>query len=158
MQVASVLVSESQLGSCLNHALKNQHRADFALLLSLLSSDVGKIDTFEFKSNNKSAIQQQLGLAGKPKLMVNLSQASYFSENGHYFPYGNTDYQLQQALNPEPLLIGGTASADMLITLENCDLATRSRFYGDKTNLECTMSCVDQLLEQLHHHNASQYE
>lgn len=52
MNVASLLTSEIELGQQLNHCVKAGERAEFALLLAMLSKDVTEQSQFQFQHHH----------------------------------------------------------------------------------------------------------
>lgn len=52
MNVASLLTSEIELGQQLNHCVKAGERAEFALLLAMLSKDVTEQSQFQFEQHD----------------------------------------------------------------------------------------------------------
>jgi len=54
MQVASLVTSELQLGQQINRSVETGERANFALLLALLSEDVAEQDQFHFEQGDNA--------------------------------------------------------------------------------------------------------
>ncbi len=59
------LINETQLGSRLNQSVTRGHRADFSLLLAMLSPDIREhapLDTLEIPDNSEAALRTQFDL------------------------------------------------------------------------------------------------
>lgn len=101
------LVDELQLGNRLNDDIQNHNRADFDLLLSLISQDV--LD-FPFYQDEKEQVKDE-DLRAKfqlPKSMEKYAKAQDFENSANLSELLQTQGQrslfLNQCLNPEPLV------------------------------------------------------
>ncbi|WP_076413821.1 VC2046/SO_2500 family protein [Shewanella sp. UCD-KL12] len=136
MRPGSILINESQLGSRLNHAVDSERRGEFALLLSLLSTDARDMAQFQLEKgqlDEDSQLRAKFELPKAETLINDLSRESNPVNHSESFRHGGVKaFQLQQALSPEALVVRGTESAQMQKVLTNCDLITRERYQSAK--------------------------
>ena len=105
----NLLVDEQQLGGRLNQALQRQDRADFALLLAMLSPDVTDAPLFnppEKQQEPEVDLRRRFGLMPAPRLYAEARDfARAASEAGTVQrKQGMSDVRLSQCLAPEPLV------------------------------------------------------
>ncbi|MGP1721273.1 VC2046/SO_2500 family protein [Shewanella frigidimarina] len=153
MQIESTLVNELQIGSRLNVAIENNRRGEFGLLLAMLSIDAR--DMAQFQLDNDLDITQKLRQrfsVPQPQLLVDdISVHPDTIDNAMIFQQqGARQFQLQQALTPEALVIRGSQSDTMVEVLSNCDYLTKNKAinaYQQHTPLE-DMHFLEQLSTQ----------
>lgn len=152
MQIDVPLVNEAQIGIRLNAAIEHNRRGEFALLLSLLSVDARDMAQFQWQKDLDTAqkLQQQFELPPKQPLLADLSLFEPVVDNSQVFiTQGARAFQLQQALQPEALVIRGAEPTAMAEALSNCDLTTQLRQRGRLTSPQIElMHFADQLAIQ----------
>lgn len=134
MRPSAILINESQLGTRLNHAIDNDRRGEFALLLALLSSDARDMAQFHIQDDAidpEIALRAKFDLPDKQVLINDLTVQSQPRDNSIAFVQGGTRaFQLFEALSPEALVIRGDKSSSMQKVLANCDYLTRQKYNG----------------------------
>ncbi|MCL1073171.1 VC2046/SO_2500 family protein [Shewanella dokdonensis] len=133
MQSKPILLNELQLGTRLNHAIEENARGDFGLLLSMLSQDARDWPQFHLQDTLavETQLRQQFELPPSQSLVGDLSQQS-LADNAHYYlTDGPETFRLAEAMHPEPLVIRGKCSINTSEVLENCSLLERRRFAGE---------------------------
>ncbi len=103
----TVLISELQFGSNLNHAMEAGRRADFALMMSLLSSDLRETAPVEEANEKKlteDLLRQRLQLAEAQLLRSNEESYSRAASQAHQFHNGGiASAKLQHSLAPDAI-------------------------------------------------------
>ncbi|TCN80843.1 VC2046/SO_2500 family protein [Shewanella fodinae] len=133
MQSKPILLNELQLGTRLNHAVEENARGDFGLLLSMLSQDARDWPQFHLQDTlaTDERLRQQFELPKPQPLLGDLSQQA-LTDNAHYFLNdGPETFRLAEVLRPEPLVSRGKWSLDTTEVLENCSLLGQRRFNGE---------------------------
>ncbi|MEC4725252.1 hypothetical protein HWQ46_06755 [Shewanella sp. D64] len=155
MRPSAVLINESQLGTRLNHAIDNDRRGEFALLLALLSSDARDMAQFQLQGDAidpEIALRAKFELPEKQVLVNDLTVQPLPRDNSIVFVQnGARAFQLLEALSPEALVIRGNKSASMQKVLANCDYLTRQKYNGTaKSEIYDSLNShfVDQLDQQ----------
>jgi hypothetical protein len=153
MQIESTLVNELQIGSRLNVAIENNRRGEFGLLLAMLSVDARDMAQFQLDNDVESTqkLRQQFSVPQPQLLVDDISIHPDTIDNAMLFQQqGARQFQLQQALTPEALVIRGAQSDAMVEVLSNCDYLTKHKAinaYQQHTPLE-DMHFLDQLSTQ----------
>ncbi len=119
----TILTDELQLGNRLNLAVKQGNRAEFSLLLSMLTADVLDFPEFALKEPQvtipaEQNLRSEFSLRGPEVLRgkgISPEKAKAMSEQAHQL--NMTAIRFEQAVNPEPLCneqaLGGV-DADVL--------------------------------------------
>ncbi|MGI1998930.1 VC2046/SO_2500 family protein [Shewanella frigidimarina] len=153
MQIESTLVNELQIGSRLNVAIENNRRGEFGLLLAMLSIDARDMAQFQLDNELESTqkLRQRFSVPQPQLLVDDISVHPDTIDNAMIFQQqGARQFQLQQALTPEALVIRGSQSDSMVEVLSNCDYLTKNKAinaYQQHTPLE-DMHFLDQLSTQ----------
>ncbi len=153
MQIESTLVNELQIGSRLNVAIENNRRGEFGLLLAMLSIDARDMAQFQLDNDVESTqkLRQRFSVPQPQLLVDDISVHPDTIDNAMIFQQqGARQFQLQQALTPEALVIRGSQSDSMVEVLSNCDYLTKNKAinaYQQHTPLE-DMHFLDQLSTQ----------
>ena len=153
MQIESTLVNELQIGNRLNVAIEHNRRGEFGLLLAMLSVDARDMAQFQFDADVESTQKLRNHFSvPQPQLLVDdISIHPDTIDNAIVFQQqGPTQFQLQQALTPEALVIRGSQPDAMIEVLNNCDYLTKNKAlnaYQQHTPLE-DMHFLDQLSTQ----------
>jgi len=153
MQIESTLVNELQIGSRLNVAIENNRRGEFGLLLAMLSIDARDMAQFQLDNDVESTqkLRQRFSVPQPQLLVDDISVHPDTIDNAMIFQQqGARQFQLQQALTPEALVIRGSQSDSMVEVLSNCDYLTKNKAinaYQQHTPLE-DMHFLEQLSTQ----------
>ncbi|RPA59149.1 queD-like protein [Shewanella frigidimarina] len=153
MQIESTLVNELQIGSRLNVAIENNRRGEFGLLLAMLSIDARDMAQFQLDNDVDSTqkLRQRFSVPQPQLLVDDISVHPDTIDNAMIFQeQGARQFQLQQALTPEALVIRGSQSDSMVEVLSNCDYLTKNKAinaYQQHTPLE-DMHFLEQLSTQ----------
>ncbi|MGI2108922.1 VC2046/SO_2500 family protein [Shewanella frigidimarina] len=153
MQIESTLVNELQIGSRLNVAIENNRRGEFGLLLAMLSIDARDMAQFQLDNDLESTqkLRQRFSVPQPQLLVDDISVHPDTIDNAMIFQQqGARQFQLQQALTPEALVIRGSQSDSMVEVLSNCDYLTKNKAinaYQQHTPLE-DMHFLEQLSTQ----------
>ncbi|GGP76709.1 VC2046/SO_2500 family protein [Shewanella ulleungensis] len=152
MQIESTLVNELQIGSRLNGAVEHNRRGEFGLLLAMLSADARDMAQFQLDVdlNVEQKLRKQFSLPPAERLIDDVSSDIFVTDNAPLFQQGARQFQLQQALTPEALVIRGSQSDAMVEVLSNCDELTKRKainLYQQHDVIE-DMHFIDQLATQ----------
>ncbi|MGX9461662.1 VC2046/SO_2500 family protein [Shewanella sp. A14] len=153
MQIESTLVNELQIGNRLNVAIEHNRRGEFGLLLAMLSVDARDMAQFQLDNDIESTqkLRKQFSLPNPQLLVDDISVHPDTTDNADIFRlHGARQFQLQQALTPEALVIRGAQPDSMVEVLSNCDYLTKSKAinaYKQHTPIE-DMHFLDQLSTQ----------
>ncbi|MBR9727257.1 VC2046/SO_2500 family protein [Shewanella intestini] len=123
MQSAFPLINELQLGSRLNQDIREDRRGDFGLILAMLSEDARDMAQFSVEAHLSAdeKLTKQLQLPPAKPLLHDLSQAQEVVDHAQAFQtHGQAQFNLEQALRPEPVVIRGMYDQDMQLCLSNC--------------------------------------
>ncbi|MDO6446823.1 VC2046/SO_2500 family protein [Colwellia sp. 1_MG-2023] len=107
----NLLVEELQLGEQLNHCVHSERRADFALMLSMLTDDVLAHSQFKLPHTDNSpaktsedTLRKTFELPKKQRLALeNMEQINEFSQAKLIEQQQLSTLHLTQALTPQPL-------------------------------------------------------
>lgn len=152
MQIESTLVNELQIGSRLNVAVEHNRRGEFGLLLAMLSADARDMAQFQLDIdlNVEQKLRKQFSLPPAQRFVDDVSSDVHVTDNAPLFQQGARQFQLQQALTPEALVIRGAQSDAMVEVLSNCDELTKRKainVYQQQDIIE-DMHFIDQLATQ----------
>ncbi|MGB6136307.1 MAG: VC2046/SO_2500 family protein [Shewanella sp.] len=153
MQIESTLVNELQIGGRLNGAIEQNRRGEFGLLLAMLSADARDMAQFQLDKdlNVDQKLRKQFSLPPAQPLVVDVTSDIHVIDNAPLFQQqGARQFQLQQALTPEAIVIRGPQPDAMVEVLSNCDELTKRKAlnrYQQHTVIE-DMHFVDQLATQ----------
>ncbi|NRD73673.1 hypothetical protein HQQ94_10540 [Shewanella sp. VB17] len=132
MRTSTILINESQLGTRLNHAIDQDRRGEFALLLAFLSADARDMAQFHLSHDAidpNLALRAKFELPEKQDLINDVTVQSSPRDNSSTFVKGGIRaFQLMQALSPEALVIRGDKPMLMQKVLANCDILTRQKY------------------------------
>lgn len=109
MQALHPLIHEQQLGNKLNHCVIEQRRADFALMLSMLTNDVREISEFQLEEQSTEGSQEidwrkYFNLPKEQSLALSsLEQIDRFNQVNLIDGHREVDLRLQDALKSKPL-------------------------------------------------------
>tara|TARA_R110001583_G_scaffold183828_2_gene342687 strand:- start:3186 stop:3683 length:498 start_codon:yes stop_codon:yes gene_type:complete len=153
MQIESTLVNELQIGNRLNVAIEHNRRGEFGLLLAMLSVDARDMAQFQLETDtdNTQKLRNKFSVPQPQLLVDDISvHPDTFDHAMIFQQQGARQFQLQQALTPEALVIRGSQSDAMLEVLSNCDYLTKNKAinaYQQHTPIE-DMHFLDQLSTQ----------
>ncbi|MCL1137449.1 VC2046/SO_2500 family protein [Shewanella pneumatophori] len=150
VQLNSVLVNESQLGTRLNHAIGSNRRGEFGLLLSLLSADARDMAQFQTQSHKSSDLRAKFDLPAPQALLSQLDKDTPCTDNSQiYQQAGATAFRLANLLDEEALVIRRNEALEMEQVLANCELNVRNKYQQITTSPEVQLThFVDQLQMQ----------
>lgn len=153
MQIASPLTNELQLGSRLNSAIEHDRRGEFGLLLAMLSADTRDMAQFQFDKdlNVEQKLYKQFELPQQQKLYDDLSTDMKHIDNSTiYRQQSLRQFQLQQCLTPEALVIRGKHSDEIAKVLANASYLTQQKYQNDLQSItfEEDMHFIEQLERQ----------
>ncbi|QBF84701.1 queD-like protein [Shewanella maritima] len=137
MQIESALVNELHLGTRLNQDIHQNQRGDFGLILAMLSVDARDMAQFELEKHLSldQKLAKELQLPPKQPLLHDLSQQSDVVDHAHVFQQqGQSQFNLSQALLPEPQVIRGENDLDMQLCLSNCSHLTQLKHKGQQNS------------------------
>jgi hypothetical protein len=140
MQLDAVLTREDQLGTALSVSVTEQRRADFSMLLAMLSQDALDFSQFHLPESSlqeadlsEQALKKELQIgpqrAFAPEqfdMLIGQSNARILNEGGM------ASLRLNDCLSPEPLAIRDDKKHVPLIVVDNCELSVRKRFESVK--------------------------
>lgn len=155
MPVRSIYVNELSLEKSLSRSLQDERRENFALVLAMFTKDGFNLSPENTqKKDIEAQLREYFELAAKQNVVIDLSNQQNNCQQSYCYLANNavnlTNIHFHHAVIPEALCIRGALSQDWLITLENCDLYTRLKFYGQQQeSTEATISLTDTLLAQL---------
>lgn len=152
MQIDVQLINESQLGSRLNHAIENNRRGEFGLLLSMLSIDARDMSQFQLdnETDETKRLRKQFQLGHQQALTEVLNSDHDPTDHSQLFiQEGSCSFRLHHAMKPEALVIRGQQSMSMNQVLSNCDAVTKLRHLKQiQTPLTDTEHLSEQLAKQ----------
>ena len=100
------IINEWQLGTTLNQALQQQHRADFALWLAVLSPAVQEMAAFYTPlpkgTERNSTVYQQLSVRQRRSFAWQTTDAAVLEQLNKSAQASIRQLKLQSALTPEP--------------------------------------------------------
>ncbi|MBD1582889.1 VC2046/SO_2500 family protein [Pseudoalteromonas sp. S16_S37] len=140
MQLDAVLTREEQLGSALSVSVAEHRRADFAMLLAMLSQDVLDFSQFHLPEAQQTeadlseqALKKKLQIGPQRALAPEQFDMLIGQDNAKILEQSSlTSLKLQDYLNPEPLAIRDDKTHIPLVVVDNCDLAVRKRLEATK--------------------------
>jgi len=130
MQIESTLVNELQIGNRLNVAIEHNRRGEFGLLLAMLSVDARDMAQFQLDDDvdMTQKLRRHFSVPPAQLLVDDISVHPDTIDNALVFQQqGARQFQLQQALTPEALVIRGAQSDAMAEVLSNCDYLTKHK-------------------------------
>lgn len=154
MQTNRLLINEVNLGTRLNHAVSDDRRGEFALLLAMLSDDARDMAQFNLPHSLKdteSRLHQQFELPQSQPLLANIAEDAVTDNSAAFHQQGMSAFHLQQSLTPEALVIRGHESMAMNAVLNNCDPITLSRYRGElnpQIGIQDILHFADQVVAQ----------
>lgn len=155
MQIERILSNELQLGQQLNTSVVDD-RANFSLLLALMSQDVQDQAQFHLESNKQQAVQSdsslqdQFPVPTQQPLVSDLSGEVQSLEGGELAnTHGLVAARLRHCLTPEPLSFElGKKHGIAADVFENMDLMTARRFSGEYQSTEIERIIPDIIIGQ----------
>ncbi len=155
MLVGDLLTSELQLGQQLNQSVAGDQRADFSLLLAMLSSDICDQSQFHInepqKSNTDSPetdLWKKFELPAAQKLVATSDDGQYSLDVGKLASdQGIVAARLAHCLNPEPMCyqLDRKHNIDSIV-FDNLDYVTAAKFTGQVTKIIPEKIDLDQLI------------
>ncbi|MEJ6474763.1 VC2046/SO_2500 family protein [Pseudoalteromonas piscicida] len=144
MQIDGVLISESQLGSALNISVHETRSADFAMLLSMLSTDALDFSQFHLpkseqiaKDNSEAALKKQFEVGPQKPLAPEEYNMLIGQHNAQLVAMGAmTTLKLKESLNPEPFAPRNDKKHIPLEVVENLEPAAKKRLAKTQGKLE----------------------
>ena len=145
MEIDSLLINETQLGSQLNHCVHEKRRSDFSLMLAMLSQDVRDFSEFqreELDSLDKGADKEQSQLRSffdlpeaQPMSLNSLEDITGFNQGFVLLDEGFDDIRLEQCLKPNALAFRNDAKFIPTVVKSNLSLCQQKRLEhtADKT-------------------------
>ncbi|MCF7516404.1 queD like 2 [Pseudoalteromonas sp. L23] len=135
MQIDGVLISESQLGSALNISVHETRPADFAMLLSMLSTDALDFSQFHLpkseaaaKDNSEETLKKQFEIGPQKPLAPKEYNMLIGQHNAQLVSMGAmATLRLQENLNPEPFAARNDKKHIPLEVVENLEPAVKRR-------------------------------
>ncbi|MBR8842836.1 MULTISPECIES: VC2046/SO_2500 family protein [Pseudoalteromonas] len=135
MQIDGVLISESQLGSALNISVHQTRSADFAMLLSMLSTDALDFSQFHLpkseaaaKDNSEETLKKQFEIGPQKPLAPKEYNMLIGQHNAQLVSMGAmATLRLQENLNPEPFAARNDKKHIPLDVVENLEPAVKRR-------------------------------
>jgi hypothetical protein len=141
------LVNEWQLQSQLNQALAQQHRADFALWLAMLSPAVEEMAEFTLANTTVSKampdLRQQFGISSRLEFSSQLADIGLMRQHHETFIEGGmTSLRLAELLQPPPLVICHDRKKLDAEVLDNLSIHAKRRLLAlavEKTETDPTL-------------------
>ncbi|MDW7549844.1 queD like 2 [Pseudoalteromonas sp. McH1-7] len=135
MQIDGILISESQLGSALNVCVHETRSADFAMLLSMLSTDALDFSQFHLpkseqseKDSSEAALKRQFEIGPQKPLASEQYNMLIGQHNAQLIASGAmTTFRLKENLHPEPLAARNDKKHIPLEVVENLEPAAKNR-------------------------------
>jgi hypothetical protein len=135
MQIDNFLIREDQLDSKLAMCVNDQRRADFSMLLAMLSQDVLDFSQFHLpeeeqqeKDNSEAALKKALQLGPEQILAPAKFDMLIGQHNAERLAHSSmASLRLSHCLNPEPLSVRDNCKHIPLVVVDNCELAVRNR-------------------------------
>lgn len=133
--VPNTLIHELQLGDSLNQCVKESRRADFALMLALLTDDVREHSEFlvphteeSEKQVDKEALRRHFELPDSPSLALStMEELGTFNQAELAINNQLATLRLSQALNPKPLAFRDDAKHVPTVVLANTNIHCQER-------------------------------
>lgn len=148
------IINEWQLDTKLNRALQQQHRADFALWLAVLSPAVEEMAAFYTPSPSAEVLQhdlyQQLAVRKSRDFAWQPDDAVRIQERSMAVQQSLAQLKLQSALNPEPWVWQDSARKLANEVFSNLDSHCRRRLQGVMIEVPVTdETALYDILQQL---------
>jgi len=139
----NILINELQLGEKLGKCIHNDRRADFSLLLAMLTEDVREHSQFNLPiiDNENICIDEQelrkeLNLPNKASLVIeNPSDLSRFNQAKKLIDKNLTAIHLEDALQPKASSFYNDAKRISSKVLSNTPLFCQTKYQSDENNL-----------------------
>lgn len=133
--VRSTLIHELQLGNSLNQCVKESRRADFALMLALLTDDIREHSQFMVpqtqeteKQVDSDTLRKNFELPASPSLALSsLDEIDHFNQAEFAANNQLATLRLSQALNPKPLAFRDDAKHVPTVVLANTNIHCQER-------------------------------
>ncbi|OHU86575.1 MULTISPECIES: VC2046/SO_2500 family protein [Pseudoalteromonas] len=141
MQFDVVLTREDQLGNALSVSVTEHRRADFSMLLAMLSQDALEFSQFHLPESelneadlSELALKKELQIGPQQALAPETYDMSIGQNNASRLAQSSlTTLKLQQCLSPEPLAIRNDKTHIPLEVVDNCEIAVRKRLESIKS-------------------------
>lgn len=148
------IINEWQLDTKLNQALQQQHRADFALWLAVLSPAVDEMAAFYTPSPRLEPLQhdlyQQLAVRKSRDFAWQPDDAAKMQQHSMAVQHSLAQLKLQSALNPEPWVWQDSAKKLANEVFSNLDHHCRRRLQGAMIEVPVTdETALYDILQQL---------
>ncbi|BBN81208.1 hypothetical protein PA25_11930 [Pseudoalteromonas sp. A25] len=141
MQLDAVLTREDQLGSALSVSVAEHRRADFAMLLAMLSQDALDFSQFHLPETqadeadlSEYALKKELQIGPQRALAPEQFDILIGQNNAKVLEQSSlVSLKLQDCLRPEPLAVRNDKTHIPLVVVDNCDIAVRKRLEAVKS-------------------------
>jgi hypothetical protein len=139
---SQILVHELQLGEQLNVSVHSARRADFSLLLAMLSDDVPSHSQFSLpktvvdtKTTNDASLRKAFDLPDKAPLSLNENHSTAIFDQAELIQQNNlAELRLSNALLPKPLAFRDDKKHIRQEVLNNTSLYCQKKFNHTKNN------------------------
>ena len=139
---SQILVHELQLGEQLNESVHSDRRADFSLLLAMLTDDVQSHSQFslpktvsDVKISNDSVLRKEFELPEKAPLSIDENQTtSIFNQSALIQSNNLAELHLSNVLSPKPLAFRDDKKHITQQVLSNTSLYCQKKFNQNKHN------------------------
>ena len=133
----TLLVEEIQLKEVLNHCVHSDRRADFSLMLSMLTDDVLAQSQFKLpktketdEENTEATIRKAFDLPKEPRLSLeDIDDIDDFSQAKLIQEKQLSTLHLQEALNPKPISFRDDKTHIITSVLSNTSLYCQQQYH-----------------------------
>jgi hypothetical protein len=139
---SQILVHELQLGEQLNESVHSARRADFSLLLAMLTDDVQSHSQFslprtvtDVKISNDATLRKEFEVPEKAALSLDKNQTTSLFDQSKLIQQNNlAELRLSNALSPKPLAFRDDKNHITQQILSNTSLYCQKKFNQQKNN------------------------
>jgi hypothetical protein len=139
---SQILVHELQLGEQLNESVHSARRADFSLLLAMLTDDVRSHSQFslpktvvDIKTTNDLSLRRNFELPEKAPLSLDKKHTISMFNQAELIQQNNlAELRLSNALSPRPLAFRDDKKHVAQLVLSNTSLYCQKKFGQQKNN------------------------
>jgi transcriptional antiterminator len=139
---SQILVHELQLGEQLNESVHSDRRADFSLLLAMLTDDVQSHSQFslpktvsDVTNSNDATLRKEFELPEKAPLAIDENQSTSIFNQSELIQSNNlAELHLSNVLSPKPLAFRDDKKHITQQVLSNTSLYCQKKFSQQKVN------------------------